>query len=145
MTSPDKDHIADALDAMSQGPARHSQAPPDVQTAGSNATSNEPLVAPDRSVFAPKVRAADLLAEQRLRAQRTVIPILLTCGLLLPAVGSLKWLAGEDTVFAQWSVALPVALGVGGILLLCVAAIKMLHVRDALKRRPPPPRTDRRV
>ena len=142
---PDKlDDLAAALAGMSAD--GRAAPPPEVaprdqsdDEEANNTTPPDPddLVAapaPDASVFAPKRRTADLLAERRLNAQRTAIPILLTCGVLLPAVGSLKWLAPRDSAFAQWDVAMPVILAFVGLMLLGVAAINMLHVRDTLRR-----------
>jgi hypothetical protein len=132
-----KDQLADALAAMSAG---NPSAPANIEPTGASAPdagAREMSIgapAPDRSVFAPKFRTADLLAQQRLNTQRTAIPILLTCGVLLPAIGSLKWLAGADSVFAHWDIVLPIVLAVAGVLLLVVAVINMLHVRDALRR-----------
>jgi hypothetical protein len=120
-----KDRLADALAAMSGG-----QAAPIPSNADDE---NLAAPAPDQSVFAPRHRTADLLAEQRLRTQRTAIPILLTCGLLLPAIGTLKWLAPADSVFAQWDLFMPLGLGAVGALLVAAAVINMLHVRDALR------------
>src|SRR5947209_8033387 len=111
MGKANKDELADALAAMSQtsGPtASDAVNPAGIEPAATAPKPDDVMLAPppDASVFAPRRSTANLLAEQRLRAQRTAIPILLTCGVMLPIVGSLKWLAGEDSVFARWSVAL---------------------------------------
>ena len=150
VAEPQRDKLEDlaaALAGMSAGeraapaPAREvapaDQSEAEIDDDAAAAPDPDDLVvapAPDASVFAPKRRTTDLLAEQRLRTQRTAIPILLTCGLLLPAVGSLKWLAPRDSIFAQWDLAMPVILAVVGLMLLGVAAINMLHVRDTLRR-----------
>ena len=141
----ERDIFADALAAMSQPsasggadpPPPESTQPPPPRADGllDDADDVAAAPAPDASVFAPKQRTVDLVAERRLRNQRTAIPILLTCGILLPVTGAFKWLAPRDSVFALWDIWMPLALTAVGVLLLVVAVINMLHVRDALRRR----------
>jgi hypothetical protein len=146
MAKSERDNLADALAGMSGSDPSDAATPPQtarIERLGSTVDDADDDVvaapAPDASVFAPKRRTADLLLESRLHNQRTAIPVLLTCGVLLPAIGSLKWLAPRDSVFAQWDVTMPLILGIAGVLLLAVAVMNMLHVRDAL-RRPANPR-----
>ncbi len=78
-------------------------------------------------------RAAE---RDRLRFRRTMIPILLTCGVLLLGIGSLPWIAGADSVFADRSVVLSAMLCGAGVCLLLVAALNMLQVRAESLRVP---------
>src|SRR5213592_377677 len=128
MGKSNKDELAAALEGMS-GSGNPAE-PAGVERADDVAAAPSP----DASVFAPRHSTADLLARRRLRAQRTAIPVMLTCGLLLPAIGALKWLAAEDSVFAQWDAKMPILLSLVGVLILAVAVINMLQVRDALRR-----------
>ena len=131
----ERDKLADALAAMS-GDENETPAPSPSARIDQALDTDDAVAAPapDASVFAPKQRTADLIAQRRLHSQRTAIPILLTCGILLPAIGALKWLAPRDSVFAQWDIWMPLALGQVGVLLLIVAVINMLHVRQALRQ-----------
>jgi hypothetical protein len=139
----ERDKLADALAALSRG---HEVTPPQparlepVAPADAGADDDDEVAAPapDASVFAPRRRTADLLLERRVHNQRTAIPVLLTCGVILPLIGSFKWLASRDSIFAQWDIWMPVILSIAGVLLLAVAVINMLHVRDALRRRESP-------
>jgi hypothetical protein len=101
------------------------------------ATSDDPNLsgapAPDASVFAPRRSTRDLIAERRIHNRRTLIPILLTCGLLMPAVGSLKWLRGPESPFATWSIWAPLALVACGVLLLLLAIANMVQVRQMMR------------
>src|SRR4051812_41409650 len=71
--------------------------------------------APDAAVFAPRQSTAALVARQRLEHKRTLIPVLLTSGVLLPAIGSLKWLAGRDTWFADMELWVPLVMSAAGV------------------------------
>jgi hypothetical protein len=97
--------------------------------------------APDASVFAPRCSTRDLIAERRIHNRRTLIPILLTCGVLMPAVGSLKWLRGPESAFATWPIWAPLLLVACGVLLLLLAIANMVQVRHMMRRTPLP--TDR--
>ena len=71
---------------------------------------------------------------QRMYVQRTLIPILLTMGLLFCALGAAQWEADPEYPFAAknllWcAVALPVA---GGVFLL-LAVVNMVAVAKALR------------
>jgi hypothetical protein len=99
--------------------------------------------APDPSVFAPRVYAPDVLASgraardldasRRLERKRTLIPILLTLGALLPAIASLKWLAGDESPFAAWDLWVPVVMCTASMCLIALAALNMLQVRHVLR------------
>ena len=83
-------------------------------------------------MFAPRQSTAALMARQRLEQKRTLIPILLTVGVLLPAIASLKWLAGSDSVFAELELWVPVVMAAAGVMLLGVAAMNIMQVRHEL-------------
>ena len=90
--------------------------------------------APEPEVFAPHAPKAPAGAGgiRSLAFRRTVIPILLTCGVLLIGIGSLRWVAGPDSVFAETSIPLSAALCGTGCFLLLVAMLNMLQVRGDL-------------
>jgi hypothetical protein len=96
--------------------------------------------APDLSVFQPRVRTR---VQRRpvyrtMRFRRTLIPVLMTCGLLLPAVA--VWsLLDENAVLADANPTLAVVLSVTGVILLVAWALNVLHVRHELRRAGRPP------
>jgi hypothetical protein len=128
MAQSHEDDAADALAAMTGGSVAN-----DVEPHG---VPDEMLAAPapDASVFAPRRTTRDMLSDRRTRNRRTLIPILLTCGVLMPIVGSLKWLRGVDSPFAAWSIWPPIALSACGLVLLTLAAANMIQVRKSLPR-----------
>ena len=72
---------------------------------------------PDAAVFAPRAGHAAQLPRAGLRRsalyqtiefRRTIIPILLTCGVLMIGFGSLKYVMGEDSPLSELPVWLPV-------------------------------------
>ena len=78
----------------------------------------------------PTKRSAKRRSGDELYAQRTLIPILLTTGVLFCGIGAGQWMSDADYPFSarniMWSaVALPVA---GGVLLL-LAGVNMAYVR----------------
>ena len=100
-----------------------------------NASSDEILAAPapDASVFASRRPTRDLRAERQIHTRRTLIPILLTCGVLMPVVGALKWLRGPESPFAAWPVWAPIALAACGVVLLLLAFGNMMQVRQLMR------------
>jgi hypothetical protein len=123
-----REDAADALAAMTGGTVRNDVEAP----LGGDFSVAAP--APDASVFAPKRSTHDLVLERRIHHRRTLIPILLTCGVLMPAVGSLKWLRGADSPFATWPTWAPVVLALCGLILWALAAANMAQVRQMLRR-----------
>ena len=75
--------------------------------------------------------------ERDVRTRRTLIPVLLTLGVMLPAVGSLKWLTAAESPFAQWPTALVALLMAAGVILLLFAVINMWQVKSMLHRQRP--------
>jgi hypothetical protein len=78
-----------------------------------------------------------LSAERAIDRKRTFIPILLTCGVLLVVSGAALWVVGVDSAFAILSAGMSLALLGFGALLLGIAVLNMLQVRD---QPPPAPR-----
>ena len=133
-----KDDPADALAAMTSGAAGGGGVNDDP---AASASSDDIVAAPapDASVFAPRRPTRDLVADRQIHNRRTLIPILLTCGVLMPAVGALKWVRGPESPFSAWPVWAPIALGACGIVLLLLAVANMMQVRQMMrgaKRRP---------
>ena len=83
---------------------------------------------------APSSSPIALSAERALDRKRTFIPILITCGVLLVVSGAARWVVGGDSAFAILSAAMSLALLGFGALLLGIAVLNMLQVRD----QPPP-------
>src|SRR5262245_54114998 len=119
MSQTDRNKVAAALAGMVEPSAIDSPAAP------SSGDADDQVIAPRTSaaVFAPRRRTDDLRAERSLNARRTAIPILISCGLLLPAIGSLKWLAGDESIFSMLDLWVPIALAVFGALLLTLAVL----------------------
>ena len=90
--------------------------------------------APEPEVFAPHAPKTPTGPGgiRSLAFRRTVIPIVLTCGVLLIGIGLLRWLGGPDSVFAETSIPLSAALCGTGCFLLLVAVLNMLQVRGEL-------------
>jgi hypothetical protein len=69
-----------------------------------------------------------------LEGRRTMIPILLTCGVLLLVGGLLKFVTGPDSPFAALPAGMVIAAMVLGVALLGSAVAVMLGVREELRR-----------
>jgi hypothetical protein len=136
MAKSEKDLAAEALAAMTGGTAPPESSEIPFQPLDEQDEHDEHLAAPapDASVFAPKRRTTDLLAQQRLESYRTTIPILLTLGVLFPAIGLLKWLAPEGSPFADWDTWVSIVLFVASPILLTVAIVNMRYVRHQLSQ-----------
>ena len=108
--------------------------------------------APDRDVFMPHAQAAGAAPAtpagppvgaglaKRLAFRRTVIPILLTCGVLLIGIGILRWIGGEESIFNDMTIPVSAGLCGTGTFLLLVAFLNMLQVKaelDAAAQRQP--------
>jgi hypothetical protein len=97
--------------------------------------------APAPEVFAPHPPIAAAAAPAALHAvhipkslgfRRTVIPVLLTCGVLLIGIGLLRWLGGGDSIFADMTIPMSATLCGSGFFLLIVAVLNMLQVKAEL-------------
>lgn len=94
------------------------------------------MPAPEPEVFAPHAPAKPAVSAagmpRSLGFRRTVIPILLTCGVLLIGIGALKWVGGDDSLFSEMSTIMSATLGGSGVFLLLVAVLNMMQVRAEL-------------
>jgi hypothetical protein len=93
--------------------------------------------APEPEVFAPHAPAkkptmGPMGVPNSLGFRRTVIPILLTCGVLLIGIGLLKWIGGSESLFRDMSMTISATLCGAGAFLLLVAALNMMQVRSEL-------------
>jgi hypothetical protein len=70
---------------------------------------------------------------KELYTRRTMIPILLTLGVLFCAIGAAQWLADADYPYAARNMIVSaVALPVLGAVLLAIAGVNMAYVRRRL-------------
>jgi hypothetical protein len=97
-----------------------------------------PAATPDMLAHPPPRHrpAASVVASvsHSLAFKRTIIPILLTLGVLLPATASLKWVVGAGSPLSLLPSTVVIACCVVGAALLGVAGLNMLQVRDELAR-----------
>ena len=68
---------------------------------------------------------------QTMKFRQTIIPVLLTCGVLTLATSSLKFAAGPDSIFSDLPLWLPITLLLAGVVLLLLAVLNMLAVKHA--------------
>ncbi|HEY7087512.1 MAG TPA: hypothetical protein VH518_05440 [Tepidisphaeraceae bacterium] len=92
--------------------------------------------APTPDVFLPRQRPApppraSLLASMRLR--RTLIPILLTSGVMLPTLGILWFMTDEESPFRRVGMGVPVTLIVVGAVLLLLGLVNAFQVKHQLQ------------
>ena len=107
---------------------------PDIALVNPSSAKNDSIAPPpDPRAFAPKRSNRDVHLERSLRSRRTFIPILLTLGMLLPAIASLKWLMPLSP-FGELSAAMVAVMAIAGACLLVVALLNMLQVRDLLHK-----------
>jgi hypothetical protein len=69
--------------------------------------------------------------------RRTIIPILLTLGVSLPALAGWWCLLDRDAPLKQTGAVVPITLLVVGVVLLLLAILNMLYVRHELQRAAP--------
>jgi hypothetical protein len=98
--------------------------------------------APDPSAFAhkPKPKAstearAKIAKKKQLEFRRTLIPVLLTMGVLMFIFASLRFVLGVDSPLTRLPVFLPIILIFGGCTLITFAVINMLSVKAELGNR----------
>jgi hypothetical protein len=98
---------------------------------------NDAVIAPapaaDVLAHVPSAGSAVLLSRRTrlpsMAVQRTLIPILLTCGILLMLTGALHWLSGDASPFAALPDSMSIGMLAGGALIFLIAVANMLHVR----------------
>ncbi len=97
------------------------------------------IPAPEASVFQPKTKnvaemRARAAAARNLEMRRTLIPILLTCGVMLAAFALLKFVSGADSMLSTavppW---MPPVLGGFAVVFLALAVVIMLSVKQQLE------------
>ena len=92
--------------------------------------------APDASAFMhhPVRRGPAGRPKSKSETKRTLIPILLTTGIMLCVMGSLKFILGNESTFSNlepWIIGMIYAFG--GVLL-ALAGFTMMQVHEELKR-----------
>jgi len=99
-------------------------------------------VPPPSGAAAPttSMNPAELASKRALDRKRTFIPVLLTCGVLLVISGAARFVVADDSAFRLLSPAMSLGLLGFGALLLFVAALNMLQVRDQIAAAVPQPR-----
>ena len=92
--------------------------------------------APDASAFAPRAhvqKPAHVSIYANLFFRRTLIPILLTCGLMLPAIG-IWTMTDPNAPLAAVGKSVDLLLIVVGAILLALGLINALHVKHILNK-----------
>ena len=90
------------------------------------------------TAFAPRPKSAAAIKAHRtavyqsVEFRRTMIPILLTTGVLLLIFASLKFVLGSDSPLSDLPMWLPVLLTLTSIALLATAVFNMLTVQSSL-------------
>jgi hypothetical protein len=89
--------------------------------------------APDASAFAPRVarKPAQARIYANLFYRRTIIPILLTCGVMLPSIGLWSML-DHNAPLAEIGTGVEVLLIVVGAVLFVLGMLNAFHVRHIL-------------
>jgi hypothetical protein len=134
MAASERDRAADALAAMTGGGEPAAAEGESSEAADTTPDDAVAAPAPTLDVFAPKHRTADLIAQHQLDAYRTAIPILLTLGVIFLIVASLKWISPDGSPFVEWESWVSFVFLLGGLAVLAVAILNMLHVRNQLAR-----------
>lgn len=162
MADNSKDDIANALKAFSAGntadgenqaepasaPTPRAQPQPKVARQMSPIDDSEAPSAPASARPAPRPQPAAAVpspkapsqppaaarvevSEKQITFKRTIIPLLLTLGLILPAGGVVSIAMGDESPIGA-ELMLPIIMIVLGLLILGVAVITMLQVKDLL-------------
>jgi hypothetical protein len=88
-----------------------------------------PVPAPDVTQFAPPPTSHRAAVYQTLEFSRTLIPVLLTCGVLLVALASARHLVGQYSPLTDLPPWLAPLLFLTGLVLLVLAVLNMLSVK----------------
>jgi hypothetical protein len=91
--------------------------------------------APSVDAFIPKPASPTLrtAAPPSLFLRRTLIPILLTAGVMLPVLGGLWFTTEIDSPFRDAGIWVPCTLIIVGIALLALGLLNAIHVKDRLE------------
>jgi hypothetical protein len=157
MTPPSNDDLANALEQFASGdsppstektPEPMEQTRPELPSSAAPeiVETEEPAVEADDWVMgdvSAEVTPAATAARSPVALQnrpplyrtmqfrQTIIPILLTCGVLTLAFSSLKFVLGPDSIFSDLPLWLPIVLLLAGVVLLFLAVLNMLAVKHA--------------
>jgi hypothetical protein len=94
--------------------------------------------APDRAVFKPKSKPpaaparTQQAAYQTLHFRQTVIPVMLTLGIIALVLAAIRLGISDDSVFAKIPASVAGVLSLVGVLLLAVAGLNMMQVKQIL-------------
>jgi hypothetical protein len=131
MSESNRDHLADALAGMSGGGRPpESQEGQDIRVIGPGA------VVPMQSIVAGGATGIvhSVPGKDPLRMQRTLIPPMLTLGVLFPLLALGQWIDNPDDPFSAKSMpGIAAALAVVGLLSLALALANVLSVRKKLQ------------
>ena len=128
---------APAAGASSARPARPDRPSAPPQTAPASDVVAMDVPPTENASAATSISPEALEASRALERKRTMIPVLLTTGMLVTITGLARWVVAEDSAFRLFNNAASLAmLGLGG-LLLGVAVLNMLQVRDQLAANAP--------
>jgi hypothetical protein len=101
-----------------------------------------PELAPERLASASRYGAATPTSRpggtRSLYFRRTMIPILLTCGLIFPALAAMWFTSDRDHVVRRTGPWLPVTLVALGAVFLLLAVVNMAQVKHLMTRQRPP-------
>jgi hypothetical protein len=129
-----KDQLADALASMRTG--SDELADPAAEQTPAEAADDQTIAPPPQvSSFIRKKPVPAEALDNAIKTRRTLIPVLLTLGLMLPIVGSLKWLSAPESPFAAWPGQAVWLLIVVGKLLLITAFVNMWQVKVMMEQR----------
>src|SRR4051812_13957761 len=148
MAQHERDDLADALAAMSSGQSppttaratqraasAPAQAPEELASSTHEQLTSYPQSAPTPlAAQRPKPALSQVLA-QSLEYKRTLIPILLTFGVLLPLLGVLPWFLSDSLIgeMPKWAI---VCSFLTGALLLALAIANMVQVKHQMAKMP---------
>lgn len=105
--------------------------------------------APDQSVFAPRPKAAPAVRKARtpiyqtLEFRQTVIPIMLTSGVLAIVLGAIRFGLSDDSIFSAVHSSVAIVLIVLGFMLLGAAALNIMQVKQMLEANNAPAKAKR--
>ena len=94
--------------------------------------------APEASAFVPKSKTnaevrKKIARKRNLEFRRTLIPILLTCGVMMLVFAVLRFFTGPDSMLTNLPIWIPIALVTAGLVLLALAVVNILGVRAELR------------
>ena len=154
MARHERDELADALAGMASGqpvaPAPKSpahreiaQVPADLndaaealssatpQAVGEHASSQPHAASVPLRASATKTQSLSHVLAQNIEYKRTLIPILLTCGVLIPVLGALPWFLSDSMIGQMPTWAIACAFTTGAVLL-ALAIANMVQVKHQL-------------